>query len=122
MIHKDNYQHINLEYIYDIADGEDDFVTEIVNNCLDAIGPNLKKLSAAIADGDEQTTIFLAHKLNGSFKFIGCNEAGDIAALIEEKMKNNAPVSAALTLNNDLCERYKGIERELVLFLNELKA
>lgn len=122
MINKKNYSHINLEYIYDIADGEDDFVTEIVNNCLEAIGPNLKKLSAAIMEGDEQTTTFLAHKLNGSFKFIGCNEAGNIAALIEEKIKKNEPIAAALALNNDLNERYQDIERELILFLNELNA
>ncbi len=120
MIDKGDYKYINLEFIYDMADGEEEFVVEIVNNCLEAIGPNLQKLSEAIQAEDKQTTQFLAHKLRGSFKFIGCNEAGETVGQIEDLMKRNEPFTGALLLIIAAVEKYKNIEQELVSFLKEI--
>lgn len=120
MIDKGDYKYINLEFIYDMADGEEEFVVEIVNNCLEAIGPNLQKLSKAIQEEDKQTTQFLAHKLRGSFKFIGCNEAGETVGQIEDMMKRNEPITGALPLITTVGEEYKDIERELELFIKEI--
>lgn len=120
MTDKGDYKYINLEFIYDMADGEEEFVVEIVNNCLEAIGPNLQKLSEAIHAEDKQTTQFLAHKLRGSFKFIGCNEAGETVGQIEDMMKRNEPIADALPLIATAVDKYKDIEQELVLFINEI--
>ncbi len=119
MIDKGDYKYINLEFIYDMADGEDEFVVEIVNNCLEAIGPNLQKLSEAIQAEDKQTTQFLAHKLRGSFKFIGCNDIGETVGQIEDMMKRNEPIAGALPLITTAGEKYRDIEQELVLFLKK---
>lgn len=120
MIDKGEYKYINLEFIYDMADGEEEFVVEIVNNCLEAVGPNLQKLSEAIQAEDKQTTQFLAHKLRGSFKFIGCNEAGETVGQIEDMMKRNEPVATTLPLILIIKEQYKEIEQEIVLLLEKI--
>lgn len=120
MIDKGDYKYINLEFIYDMADGEEEFVVEIVNNCLEAIGPNLQKLSEAIQAEDKQTTQFLAHKLRGSFKFIGCNNVGETVGQIEDMMKRNEPITGALPLITTAGEKYRDIEQELVLFLKKI--
>ncbi|MCH5717899.1 response regulator [Niabella hibiscisoli] len=53
----------NLEYIMELAGGDDEFVIEIIESFIDTAGPNINLLKDAVTGGDEEATKFLAHKL-----------------------------------------------------------
>jgi Signal transduction histidine kinase len=77
------YRHIDLEYIMELAGGENEFVIEIIESYLETVGPNIRLLRDAVTAQDTDRITFLAHKLKGSFRFIGCNGPGDIMEQIE---------------------------------------
>lgn len=81
------YKHINLEYINELADGEDDFLKEIVDTFLSTIPVNLEKLTLAINNNDRDGVLFYAHKLKGTFNFIGSTQLTHTFTLIEEHCK-----------------------------------
>lgn len=122
MTNRSDYKYINPEYIYDLADGDNDFVVEIIGSFLESIGPNLQKLSVAITNEDKQTTVFLAHKLRGSFKFIGCNDAGETVGQIEDMINRNEPIVGAVPFIDAVEKMYTDIQLELSLFQKEINA
>ncbi len=76
----DTYEHINLEAINDIADGDAEFIREIIGNYLDSVSDSLRGLEKAIKDEDAVQTAFFAHKLKGSFAFVGAERLQQLAS------------------------------------------
>jgi HPt (histidine-containing phosphotransfer) domain-containing protein len=87
MIDSSNYKHINLEYISEMADGDTDFLADIITNCLESIGPNIDTLAEVAKARDAQAILFQAHKLKGSFRFIGNEEPAVVLEKIEHAAK-----------------------------------
>lgn len=85
----DKYKNINLEFIYEMADGEDEFVTEIITSYLTSIPLTIAKLQDATQAGNAEDITYLGHKLKGSFRFIGANELGDMAERMETNAQSN---------------------------------
>ena len=82
-VHKE-YKYISLEYLDDMAGGENDFLIEMIDTYLTSIPDSLAKLKIAVESGDGNNIIHYAHKLKGSFNFIGCIQAGAILNEIED--------------------------------------
>jgi HPt (histidine-containing phosphotransfer) domain-containing protein len=112
------YKHINLEYISELAGGDDEFIVEIITNYLDSVGPNTNLLYDAVVANDKETIKFLAHKLKGSFRFIGCEELGVIMEHIEHSVKQPEPGNM-LDAANKIKEGYLNTEEELKQVLAE---
>ncbi|MES2701261.1 MAG: Hpt domain-containing protein [Bacteroidota bacterium] len=78
------YEHINLEYINEMADGDNEFLVQIIANYLSSIPDTRDKLVAAADTADYKQCIFYAHKLKGTFQFIGCFQLAGMFEEIEE--------------------------------------
>ncbi len=113
------YKHIDLKYIMELADGEDEFVIEIIESYLETVGPDIRLLRDAVIANDMDRIAFLAHKLKGSFRFIGCTGPGDIMEQIENSNSGTNGMHIKELMN--LVEKeYAGTENELKQVLAEL--
>ncbi|MBS1780823.1 MAG: Hpt domain-containing protein [Bacteroidetes bacterium] len=120
MTNKNDYKYIDLEYIYDMADGDNDFMVEIIGNFLEAMGPNMQKLYDAIATNDRESIIFLAHKLKGSFRFVGCNREGAMMEQIEELIGSDVDISEIKKIADMVGDQFNNIQNELIQFQNSI--
>lgn len=96
-----NYEHLNLEYIYELADGDDSFIKEIIDTFLTTTPKNLIKLEEAVANRNAADIVFFAHKLKGTFNFIGSTQLSDTFTIIEslsEDVNKYAEITKLLTL------------------------
>lgn len=82
-----NYQYINLEYLYDMSDGENDFVIEMISDYKKKVPGYINDLQRAMIDGSMEEVKFFAHKLKSSFQFMGVKELVDIAGGIEHRVR-----------------------------------
>lgn len=112
MIGSNQYKHINLEYISELAGDDNEFIVEIITNYLDTVGPNTNLLYDAVVANDKETIKFLAHKLKGSFRFIGCEELGVIMEQIENSIRQ-AETTDMLDAVNKIKDGYLNTETEL---------
>jgi HPt (histidine-containing phosphotransfer) domain-containing protein len=78
-----NYEYLNLDYIFELADGDTSFVKEIIDTFLTSTPINMSLLVQAVAQASATDIIFYAHKLKGSFNFIGSSQMSDTFTLIE---------------------------------------
>ncbi len=108
-----NYQHISIDAINEMADGEKDFIADILNNCLETMGPNLQMLQDAVRGNDTQSVLFQAHKLKGSFRFIGANEIASLMEQTENETKAVGINGKVKELTDGAAELYKVIEEEI---------
>src|SRR5690349_11349021 len=79
----DRYEHHNPEAIEDTADGDAGFMREIIGNYLESVSDSLLGLEDAVAEGDAGRTAFFAHKLKGSFAFVGADRLQGLAGKAE---------------------------------------
>ena len=73
-----NYEYLDMEYIHDMADGDDDFLVHIIGVYLRTIPDDVQKLVEVSEQKDIAQVVFYAHKLKGSFNFIGCHKMTDV--------------------------------------------
>lgn len=64
------YEHINLDYIYDMADGDDSFVAEMIQSCLESLGPNIATLAEIANNGEAASVTAMAHKIKGTLMLV----------------------------------------------------
>lgn len=103
-----NYEHINMETINEMADGEDDFIVSIISVYLTSIPESMAKLREASATKNTDDIIFYVHKLKGSFNFIGCTELTDIFLKIEDDCavgKCNEDMQKLIATVDDLTDK-----------------
>lgn len=112
-----NYKHISVEAINEMADGENEFIVEILNNCLETMGPNIDILSEGAKTNDTQTVLFQAHKLKGSFRFIGATEIASILETIEHEAAAGTLPANVTDMSLKVKEMYAEIEREIKAML-----
>ena len=74
MSNDSDYKYISLEYLEDISSGESDFLIEIIDIYLVSIPESVAKLKEAVETKSAPELAYYAHKLKGSFNFIGCTQ------------------------------------------------
>ena len=84
----ERYTYINIAYINELTDGDREFIAEIVSACLETLPENLQKLTSAVNTNNSDHIRFYAHKLKGSFSFIGSDHLGLSFATIESYSKD----------------------------------
>jgi HPt (histidine-containing phosphotransfer) domain-containing protein len=89
MINSKRYEYVNLAYIEELADGEENFLSQIIGMYLTFVPPHLTMLETAVNTKDYSKVTFYAHKLKGSFSFIGCTQLSDPFTLIEDYCQRN---------------------------------
>jgi HPt (histidine-containing phosphotransfer) domain-containing protein len=113
MIAGNPYHYVDTEYINEMADGDDEFIVQVIDIYLSTIPLNIQKLVDAAAGTDYAEIIFCTHKLRGSFNFIGGKPL--IAALdkIDELCNAQTALPTIRTLANEVVTISAHITSEL---------
>jgi HPt (histidine-containing phosphotransfer) domain-containing protein len=107
-----SYKYINLEYLYEIADNETDFVKEMINDYIAKLPVQFHELETAFAEKDFPQTGFIAHKLKSSFQFMGASQLIILSQEIEQLSKESK--------EEDIRTRFSEMVPIIDLVLNEL--
>lgn len=78
-----NYTHIDLTYLYDMSDNDNQFIIEIMKIFIEQVPGELEKLAIAI-DGQEWSSVHsIVHKLKSSVNHVGIKSIIPIIQQIE---------------------------------------
>lgn len=92
MMNKHNYTYIDLSYLYEIADGDSEFIKEMLSDYIEKVPQQFAELRQSIRDQNFEQAHFDAHKVKSSFQFVGVKQLVERAANIEIVSKTaNAP-------------------------------
>lgn len=81
------YQHIDLEYINSLADGDTSFVIEMIKDYKTLIPEYMNELNKAAVAEHREDIKFFAHKLASSFLFMGAKQLNEISREIEHNIE-----------------------------------
>lgn len=95
---KQTYTYIDLSYLYEIGDGETEFIREMLSDYIEKLPAQFAGLQQAVADQNFEQAHFDAHKVKSSFQFVGVKQLVDLAANIEKVSKT----ADAPSISNDL--------------------
>lgn len=84
------YEFIDTTYLNELSDNDEEFIKDIINDFLNIVPESLLELEKAVNNKSIKDINFYAHKLKGSFRFIGSNKIADILFEIEEAAKNES--------------------------------
>ena len=115
----DNKQ-VDLQHIYGIAGGEEEFVIEIIHNFLDTSVTRLDKLLADLKSNRSEDLHFDSHKLKGTFRFIGATGLGNIMEDLEKKSAQGMEIENVDKVISEVRERYVTVVGELKEILQTL--
>lgn len=73
----------NLNYLSQIAEGDESFVNELTHTFVNQTPPMIAELKMAVAKSDCQMAVYLAHKLKSSCEILGMSYAASICLKIE---------------------------------------
>ena len=73
----------NLNYLSQIAEGDDNFVSELTDTFVNQTPPMIAELKMAVAKSDCDVAVYLAHKLKSSCEILGMSYAASICLKIE---------------------------------------
>ncbi|MES2558520.1 MAG: Hpt domain-containing protein [Bacteroidota bacterium] len=83
-MNKHTYTHIDLSYLYEIADDDSDFVKEMITDYIQKVPEHFSELLMASKEQNFEQTHFIAHKIKSSFQFMGVTQLVDLASNIEQ--------------------------------------
>lgn len=82
----EQYKYVNLDAIDAIADGDREFVNEIIENFLSVVHDDVRELNVALEEQNDQNIVFFAHRLKGTFSFVGA----EILQKLTEEIQTSA--------------------------------
>ena|ERR1700743_2071315 len=82
---------IDLSFLYDIADGSDEFIIDSINMFLDQSPEILRSVGDAIAAKDWPNAALAAHKIKANLGFFGMLNSQAIIQEIELACKTGSP-------------------------------
>ncbi|MEZ4688127.1 MAG: response regulator [Bacteroidia bacterium] len=102
----------DLSYLQNIADGDQEFVNEMVAVFRDEVPEELQKLKAAVHQKDSQTAAFFVHKLRSRIRVFGLNDYKILADRLEPMLKTGEDWVTASRLCRQLI---RGLESILLV-------
>jgi HPt (histidine-containing phosphotransfer) domain-containing protein len=111
----EQYQHINLAYLKEIADGDKSFVEETINTYLQTIPLEIVQLKDALRTNNCHQASFHAHTLKGAFNFVGATSVAGLCSHIED-------VCQTKQTDAGIAKTLKTIETESASVSKELKS
>ena len=107
------YQYVNYDFICDMADGDEAFILELINEYNSSITTSVEELKNAIELKNWAGVKFYAHKLKGTFKFIGADATAEIMSMLEGVAETGDVDSTAPHLLNRLMQQLAKIDGDL---------
>ena len=93
-----------LSYLYALADGDNGFVTEILDLMIKNIPIDIVSIEKAIADNDLQQMCRSAHHMKSSIQYSNDLELSELLAVIENKKDSGSAIAEAGVLLPQLKE------------------
>jgi CheY-like chemotaxis protein len=98
-MNKHEYLHINLSYLYEIADDDIDFVKEMISDYIEKVPEQYTELKKVFSEQDFEQTRFIAHKIKSSFQFMGARQLIELAYSIEQRSQTSDTETITQNLN-----------------------
>ncbi|MDT3405054.1 Hpt domain-containing protein [Mucilaginibacter terrae] len=92
----ENQTDLDLSFLYEIADGSDEFIVESIDMFLQQTPMLISEIGEAIAAQNWNTAGAAAHKLKPNLGFFGMHTTQGMMQDIEHMAKNGAPDASAL--------------------------
>lgn len=105
---------IDLQYLYDLADGSFDFVEEMIQLFLNSVPQSVEELKQAINNGEWQKVKAVAHRIKPSFGFIGAKKVQEQLG----QMERNALEAPDVVFQRSLLEK---VEESTKICVEELQ-
>jgi HPt (histidine-containing phosphotransfer) domain-containing protein len=83
-MNKYTYTHIDLSYLYEIAEDDKDFITDMISDYIQKVPLQFAELQQAAEEQNFEQTHFIAHKIKSSFQFMGAKQLVELASNIEK--------------------------------------
>lgn len=116
------YAYLNVEYLMDLTDGDQSFLVQILESYLTSIPENVQHLITSLNANNINNIRFYAHKLKGSFYFMGSQEVGKSFEEIEMNCKDDAKHSLIVALCSNAIRGVAAATAELQDMLSQVKA
>ncbi|MCF8267694.1 MAG: Hpt domain-containing protein [Ignavibacteriales bacterium] len=81
-------KNIDLNFLNETADGDSEFITDLLKNFKDDILLFLKELENEIKAGEKAKAKRTAHKIKPMFLYVGNDECSEKAGYIEKNIEN----------------------------------
>lgn len=108
------YKYFDEAFLYETMGSSKEDIAMVISIFFDAIPGYLADLQHAKDMEDHSQLTFNAHKLKGTFRFVGAASLGDMALELEQLSKASAPmleikslVEDIVAATNVLCEELK---------------
>ncbi|GAA4908110.1 Hpt domain-containing protein [Mucilaginibacter defluvii] len=108
-------QDLDLSFLYEIADGSDEFIVESIGMFLQQTPDLLQNISVAISAADWPNAASAAHKLKPNLGFFGMLNSQALLQDIELQCKTGSPDAA------DVVQKFKIVNDNLTVNLAELE-
>ncbi|MDQ3291712.1 MAG: hypothetical protein M3Q05_10525 [Bacteroidota bacterium] len=100
--------YVNLKYLQEIAGGDLNFITGIINLFLEQSPGNVKNLNIYAEQKDWESLKKLAHKMRSPLTLVGVDKLLELLSLLEadyNKMKTMDSISSILSLFTEIWEK-----------------
>jgi len=112
------YKYFDEAFLHETMGGSKEEIAMIISIFFDAIPGYLTDLQAAKNAGDYSQLAFNAHKLKGTYRFVGATSLGDMALQLEQMSKASASMKEINTLVENMVITTDGLCNELKQFIN----
>ncbi len=112
---------INLNYLRELAEGDKDFMVDMVQTFIDNAPGYLQEFNAFKTQMDVENLGKLAHKSKATFLFMGLEHLSNTSAILEKLCKENANATEILDMVNKLEPDFLQVLAELESALQDLK-
>lgn len=86
---KDRGQRLNLDFLQEMAGGDNEFVIEILEIFLDDAPSTLVSINKGMKEADFSSVKTSVHKLKSSIKVLGEDKLAEFAQLVEQESETN---------------------------------
>lgn len=85
---------VDLTFLNEISDGDQEFITDVLQTFLEEMPKDMRQLRTAIATSDVIDMGKVAHKTKSTLQTLGLHELKEMALAIEQSAKSAAPATA----------------------------
>ncbi|MCE3278562.1 MAG: rpfC 3 [Bacteroidetes bacterium] len=111
----------NLDYLIDHADGDKEFIIEMITLFINDVPQALTKLKSSIDQKNYGDIKIYAHSMKGLFLTLGIEETGDIIKQVERLADNKYPIEEIRLKYNEIEKCYNEVKDPLKMEIEELK-
>ncbi len=116
------YKYINLDYLHEIADGDNEFIVDMIDSFLFQTPDFLENLAQAIVKKDWAEAEKIAHKIKPTVQYVGLHNITDKTIKLHENLRDGVELEKTAELFGEVNEYIKSSYKELKEVRDKLSA